>query len=142
VVARSHRRGAAAGRNQENGVGWPIADPAPAEPARAREELTVSSDNTAATAISATVKAPIAHNRLDDLDVAIAVARSAVVVGVVVAAIVLRDPTVVMVVVGACMRERRLWRDCGNAERKQQESSAQQTTYPIDEHGWFPFLTV
>jgi hypothetical protein len=78
---------------------------------------------------------PIAQRRTDDLDVAIAIARPAVVVGVLVATIVLRNPMVVMGVMGTSMGGGSSWRDRGNAECQQQERSAQQTTDSIDEHG-------
>jgi hypothetical protein len=80
--------------------------------------------------------APITGTNLTGLDVAIAVAGAAVVIGVLVTAVVLRDSVVVMVMVmvvspmgNGTRRQHR-----GGTEREQCKSCDQQAANPVNEH--------
>ena len=94
----------------------------------------------AATSATRIALAPISGTNLAGLDVAIAVAGTAVVIGVLISAVVLRDSVAVMMVVMVMspVGDGARRRHCGDTESEQCKSCDQQAANPVNEHREVP----
>jgi hypothetical protein len=136
VVACSQAAGADAGSSQPNAAACPaLAGRASPEATRARGEPVPSTANTATRATSAALT-PTTGTHLAWLDVAIAVARAAIVIGISIAAVVLRDSVVnvVTMVRMSPLDNPARRRHCGDAEREQDKSCDQPAANSVNEH--------